>query len=272
MDVIDNEPRLWWGVEIHEELVPLIDHGDAKAMMAPFLGCLGELEVELHRGEAAWELRWSLPRSVADGVQADTLLGVARVVASRMDAALPVATPRLPDWQAREMVALSPAVVVCSLALPGVARNALAGLGIGTAPAAMAAGLTEAEIAGPGGLLHRLGASRGTIDARHTGGVGYVRPLLLGNGRLHHLLANYLLGPDTHERQLELVAGAVRILDGLDENPEQSESSLAEMLDCLSDALRLIGRARHGWTTAHYGPLDEDDTEDDAPMPLGDSL
>ena len=44
------------------------------------------------------------------------------------------------------------------------------------------------------------------------------------------------------------------------------------MLDCLSDALRLIGRARHGWTTAHYGPLDEDDTEDDAPMPLGDSL
>ena len=68
-------------MEIHEELVPLIEHGDAKAMMAPFLGCLGELEVELHRGEAAWELRWSLPRSVADGVPADTLLGVARVVA-----------------------------------------------------------------------------------------------------------------------------------------------------------------------------------------------
>ena len=272
MDIVDNEPRLWWGVEIHEELVPLIDRGDAKAMMAPFLGCLGELEVELHRGEAAWELRWSLPRSVADGVPANTLLGVARVVAARMDAALPVATPRLPDWQAQEMVALSPAVVVCSLALPGVARNALASRGLGTAPAAMAAGLTEEELAGPGGFLHRVGAPRGTLDAGRTGGVGYVRPLLLGNGRLHHLLANYLLGPDTHERQLQLVAGAVRILDGLEENPEQSEESLAEMLDSLADALRLIGCARHGWTPEHYGHLDEDDAEDDAPMPLGDSL
>lgn len=261
MDIIDNEPRMWWGVEIHEDLAKRLASGGYTDVMAHFVGCFGELEVELERPEdGAWMLRWSLPSGVTRDIPAMTLLGVATSVASRMEAGLRSVAAGIAAQTAMDLVATSPALVVCSLALPGVARERLEEhIGMSPATAAMAAGLTPEQLHGHDGLLHHI-APDGTLHRRAPRVAGVdLDMLLLGGGRMHHLLADYLLGRATHERQLALVCGAVQVFDGLEEDPDQGEESVAELLDRLSAALRVVFQARHSTWSPCIAPPSEDD-------------